>query len=117
MRDESECTARHHEAGMAPHEDGDLGVEIPEHGVGIPPADKSDAIGVDFGAKEGHGTRRAERLGADVLGVKAECIRETGTGLTKQPRDTGRGDEVPVIVLHQRAKIPRFQVIFLFFTG
>ena len=47
-------------------------MEIAEHGVRAPTSDHFDDVGVNVGAKKGHGATRAEGTGVDILGTETK---------------------------------------------
>ena len=52
------------------HDRGGLDGEVAKHLIGAPAAKKADDVGVNLGAKEGHGARGAKGAGGDVFRKK-----------------------------------------------
>jgi len=60
-----------HDTRVAAHNWLGLKVEVTEHAIGCPTTEQLDAIPVDVGIKEGHGTACSEGAGADIGGKEA----------------------------------------------
>jgi hypothetical protein len=72
-----------------------LNVEVTEYFVGAPTAKETNLIGVNFSAKEGHGTTGSERSGGDVFGAEAEGRSNGGDGNAEGSCDEGRCNVEP----------------------
>jgi hypothetical protein len=73
-----------------------LNVEVPKHGVALPPAQEADEIAVDPGSDESHGAGGAESLDGDVERV---VVEEDGGLLEEQVDRIGRDTELAPPVL------------------
>ncbi len=61
-----------HGAGEVLEDRDRLNVEVPKHGVALPPAEEADEVAVNAGGDERHGTGSAERFDGDISGVMVE---------------------------------------------
>jgi hypothetical protein len=66
-----------------------LNVEVTEHFIGVPAAEETNLIGVNFGTKEGHGAAGVERSGGDVCRAEAEYRSNGGDGNAEGSCDEG----------------------------
>ena len=74
-----------HGRGQVSDEGESLGVQVLEHCVQFPAADKADGIGVDLATKEGHGPACMEVAGVDVVSGEIEV----GKGVGRRMEDHG----------------------------
>jgi hypothetical protein len=72
-----------HAGGKISHDRVRLNVQVPHHGVTLPPAEEFDDVRVHLCAKQGHGTPGAKGASRDVLRSDAELVAG----------DPGRGAE------------------------
>ena len=71
-------TAVKHAGRKMSHHRFSLNMKIAKHLVRLPTAQEADAVRINIGAKERHGTGRAQRAGGNVLGKKAVLWAEKG---------------------------------------
>ena len=90
--DEGVIASMKHFAGVVRHEGSCLYVKVAKHLVGTPAANQSDNIRIDFGHKQGIGTRSPEAPGRNVLGEKAKVGAEEGDTVTQCFRNESRRD-------------------------
>ena len=74
VRREAEHATLEHEGGEIPHDRLGLKVEVAKHFVGAPAAQKADAVSVDVGAEESHGSCSTQTPGGDVGGEETEVV-------------------------------------------
>jgi hypothetical protein len=67
-----EGTAKEHAAGEVGHEGSGLQVEVAEHFVGAPSAEKADDVGVNVGAEESISASGSEAAGGNISGEKPQ---------------------------------------------
>ena len=69
--DQCEVTAMEHAAGEVRHEGSGLQVEVTEHFVGSPSAQKADDVGIDVGAEESISASGSEAAGSNIIGKES----------------------------------------------
>jgi len=69
--------------------------EVAEHGVGFPPADEFDEVGVDVGTEHGGGATRAEAADGEAIRRDAGGGLDGGSGGAQGDGGHGCGDHVP----------------------
>jgi hypothetical protein len=63
-----------HVGGEVAHDGARLHVQVPHHGVTLPPAEELDDVGIHLCAKQSHGAAGTEGSGGNVLGSDAEFV-------------------------------------------
>jgi hypothetical protein len=98
--DEVVGAAMKHAGGEVAHDGARLHVQIPHHGVTLPPAEELGYVGVHLGAKQGHGAAGAEGAGRDVLGSDAKLVPGDPCRGAKGIRDvSGANGAAPAMAL------------------
>ena len=69
--DQCEVTAMEHASGEVRHEGSGLQVEVTEHFVGSPSAQKADDVGIDVGAEESISASGSEAAGSNIIGKES----------------------------------------------
>jgi hypothetical protein len=69
-------------------------MEVAKHFVGAPLTNKTDDVGVNAGAKEGHGTAGTKAAGGDAKRGDTKLKIEGGRAVSKHGGDMGSGDGV-----------------------
>jgi hypothetical protein len=67
-------------------------MKIAKHFVRAPATNKTNDVGIDPSAEEGHSTARTEIAGGDVLGVNAKCEVEGSSAEAEHTGDVSGGD-------------------------
>jgi hypothetical protein len=71
VRQQREFSSEHSGSETA-HDRLCLDMEVAQHLVGAPATDKTDDVGIDLGAKQGHSASRTKGAGTDVRGEESE---------------------------------------------
>ena len=88
-----------HSGSETAHDRLGLDMKVAQHLVGAPAADKTDDVGIDLGAKKGHGASRTKGAGTDVRGEETKLGGiESGDGRPKGVRNMGRTDAKPLAI-------------------
>jgi hypothetical protein len=74
-----------------------LDAEIAQHGIRFPAAKEHDGVLVDIGTEQGCSSARAERTGADELGIDAGAAVAGNGGMAQGIGDESRFDGGPVV--------------------
>ena len=86
-----------HERSKVTHDRFGLDVEVAEHLIAAPPADKANRVRVDVGTQEGHGSGRSKGARGDVVSQEAKCGTKEGDGQFQGAGDVGRRDSSPAV--------------------
>ena len=78
VRVQDEVATSEHEGTVVPHDGLGLKVEITEHFIRSPPAQKAYHVGVDMGAEKRHSARSPKAAGGDVGRGEAKGGRSKG---------------------------------------
>ena len=73
VRVETVVTSNQHAARKALHDWLSLKMEVAQHGVALPPADKLNGVLVHIGIEKGHGATGTEGTSTDVIGRISIC--------------------------------------------
>ena len=79
MREHPKLAAPNHGRGEVPHKRVGLEVQVAQHLIGAPAADKLNDVGIDLSAEQCHSATRAKGACGDVFGLETQ-IREGGCG-------------------------------------
>ena len=77
-------------AGQASEERKGLGMEVAEHGIGLPSADEADDIAINTTTEEGHGSTCVKAASGSVSGSSAARTRRTCGWRARPARRAGR---------------------------
>jgi hypothetical protein len=80
VRQKLVCAVVEHCRGEVLHDWLGLHVQVPNHGIAIPPPNDSDKVDVDLATKQRHGTASAWTPGADFMGLDTGSMDVCGHG-------------------------------------
>ena len=78
-------------------------MQITKLGVEFPPTNELNNAGIDFAAKEGHGSACTEASGRDIIGSVVE-MRKRRDGNFEEGGDVGTGDGSPFVPVTEVAE-------------
>ena len=92
VRQQAEITGGEHAASEGTHEGVCLQMKIAKHFVGAPATDKTNDVGIDTSAQEGHSTPSPETAGGDMLGIYTKGEVEGSSTEAEHGGDTVGGN-------------------------
>ena len=75
MREQPKLAAPDHGWGEVHHERVGLKVQVAQHFIGAPAANKLDDVGINLSAEQCHGASRAKSASGDVFGLEVQVGR------------------------------------------
>jgi hypothetical protein len=90
--EQGEVSTLEHAGGKVAHDRFSLYMQISEHFIRAPPANELDAVGVDVGTKECHGTRGSQGSGRDMVGEETVGWSEDSGSKAQQMGKVRRRD-------------------------
>mmetsp|Transcript_9225 Transcript_9225/g.13370 ORF Transcript_9225/g.13370 Transcript_9225/m.13370 type:complete len:149 (+) Transcript_9225:256-702(+) len=93
--DENEGPVEQHPRSKFSSNRGGLRGEVPEHFITSPATDETNAVRVNLGTEEGHGTTGAKGTGGDIRGDEAIAGPHGENRTAELSRDMGGGDAKP----------------------